>query len=638
MAEPALARLAADRGAPRARPRAGVRTIQLLHPDLEQVIDGWLAERGFAWQQLERGEIEVGGAPVNALQLQILHVHADPVLWAECYLVERDDASGRPWRLWEYQKPSARYRGNTIHECGAEVGKTREIVLLTLWLLMGNGPRQRGGILLAAAMDGHLDSIYDEILYQLKATSFLDLQVNWDETKVKPYKKLVAKNGNRCDLRPGGFDGEAFRGIHAGLAILGDEVAKWANPKIFSEFFRAALPTAEARLYSTPDGNRAGRFFALCQAAPLAEQALAGRAVGELAPAATEERRFVRFRWSKPQMPPPFWTEARRRGYIEQYGGVDSPGYQQNVLGNWGDAVNSVWPWEQFEPCCRYLADYVEARVLWNDAERAFYVEAYRLNPGFEISARLGDEESRGPEPLLRLRDEIFPAGNFDLEALFRALFTRPRGHLVAGIDCGSTDDPTEVLFFEPLGRDRRCVARVQLKRFTYPEQVRALAALDRIFEPSHGYGLDATGVGTALEHQLVEGLGAWSLDGRLSGYVMNAKTVDLNPETGEPARDPQTDKERKVSNKELSTRLLELGVQKREWQFPRSPDFLQQFPNHTARKGPSGERIFDRTNDHLIDATRVAALRLFEMDQGFADVPIEYATPRGSRRPSLGD
>jgi len=249
-----------------------VARLDLIHPELEPALDAWLRERGHRWQQLERGEIAFGDRALTPVDLQFLLVTSDPVFFVETFFIERDDVDGRPWRLFGYQKPSMRYRGNTVHECGAEVGKTREIVGLATWMLLGCAPRQRGDILISAAQDGHLDSIYDEILFQLRSTPYLEQQIDWSASRVKPYRKIVALNGNRLELRPAGYDGEAIRGLHVGLAGFLDEAAKLKNPRIFDEFFRALKPGAEGRIYSTPDGDRHCTYYRLCQqATPVTE-------------------------------------------------------------------------------------------------------------------------------------------------------------------------------------------------------------------------------------------------------------------------------------------------------------------------------------------------------------------------------
>src|SRR5690606_41561870 len=59
--------------------------------------------------------------------------------------------------------------------------------------------------------------------------------------------------------RPGGHDGEAFRGVHVNAFGFFDEAAKVKNAVIFSEFWRALKPGCRSRVYSVPDGDRSTR-------------------------------------------------------------------------------------------------------------------------------------------------------------------------------------------------------------------------------------------------------------------------------------------------------------------------------------------------------------------------------------------
>ncbi len=620
---------------------------QLLHPDIEPAIDAWLAARGLTWRALERGDVKLGDQLLTASDIQLMVILADPVYFVESFFVERDGPrAGHPWELWPYQRQSMRYRGSTVHECGAEVGKSREILGLAVWWLLGCGPRSRGDQLICASQDGHLESLHVELVHQLRATPHLAAQIDWDRSKVKPYRVLVAKNGNRLEMRPAGYDGEALRGLHVGLAAYFDEAAKVKNPRCFDEFFRAVKPGAETRIYSTPDGDRSSVFFRLCNQAPAVPIRTAeppptpGRSLsaapGPFSPPA--DGKAIRFRWPKTLMPPPYWTEERRRQLIDRYGGVDSPGYQQLVLGNWGDPAATVFPWEQFVARVRHVSEYLVARLLWNAPQRTVQVSVSRLDPTYQIGARTGDEAATGPQPLLPVLDRELDAANFDLAGLLTSIFQPLPGHLVAGIDCGASDDPTEILLWETRGELARCVARLQLKRFDYPAQRTAVRVLDQLFRPSHGWGLDATGVGSALEHLLREGEEGWSLDGRVTGYVFNARVADRNPETGEAIEDPATGRFRQVSAKEMATRILEQRIQRARIEFPADPEFLSQFPSHTAEVGSSGQRVFRNTGDHIIDASRVAMLRLFDLEHGDgAAPPVLFHVPRGlGRRPAM--
>lgn len=90
--------------------------------------DWWLAQKGWAWQGLARNDYGL-----SLEEAQLLYVCEDPVLWARTFLND-PDAQDRPWQFFRYQEESVRaWHQNAIHQDGAEVGKTREIVVLILW-------------------------------------------------------------------------------------------------------------------------------------------------------------------------------------------------------------------------------------------------------------------------------------------------------------------------------------------------------------------------------------------------------------------------------------------------------------------------------------------------------------------------
>lgn len=639
---------------------------QLPHPDLEAHIDAYLAARGSSWRQLERGEFYVGDVPVSIPELSVFLIDADPVLWAECNFIDRD--TGEPWRLFDYQKVGARFLGDGIWECGAETGKTRDIVIKALWLWLGKGPRPRGDGLIAGSLDGNLEDIYDEMIFQLENNELLHAQVDWEKSKVKPYKKLVAKNGNRIYFRPAGSDGRAFRGVHAGLFGEFDEAAKAHEKQIWTEFWRALKPWAIVGLYSVPDGVTESEFFRLCRKARAVDPqgadfdrlppgvALADHA-GATDALARRDRQLTKFRWPKTLMPFPFWSPERKAGYIEEFGGIDSAGYQQNVLGNWGDPARTVFPWDRLAPCLRFNPDYRELNLTWNIGEGTIAAAAARLDPGYEVNARPGDiveddETGSSAQPLLPLFDDELPIAEFgdaSIARLIARVFGPLTGAHVAGIDCGSNEDPTVIHVYRMDGyavtsgdgatarQRKRLVARLVLRRFGYPQQKTTLRHLDTLLAPSWGWGLDSTGVGTSLEHHLLEGEDGWSMAGRLSGFIANANMPDRNQDTGEEIVDEATGKVRMVSTKEYGTRLMENDVHRLDLELVPSPEITGQFPQYKARKTSSGARAFDNTHDHEIDACRVAMLRAHEVEHGTPTMgPIEYAVPAGMSRPSL--
>lgn len=605
-----------------------------IHEEMPLWIDSYLESQRLAWQQLERGDLwgkpELPFAGLEDLQMWL--VCRDPVRFAECTLVERD-LDGQPaWRLWDYQKAAARYRGSAVFQCGAEVGKTRDIVVLVIWRAM----TMRGDQLVAGALDGHIDQIWREIIGQAKLNPWIRAHVDWDATHIKPYKDLVWKNGNAVFFRPAGVDGSAFRSIHVKGAAYLDEAAKVKSSEAFGNFLSRAKPGCEIRIYSVPDGDRSSQFFQICNRVPEVDPL---RPPFPPSGSSSDGPIFIKFRWSKTMQPDPYWSENRHREQVDLYGGIDTAEYQQNVLGNWGDPSSSVFPWARFKSCVLHVPEYVFASLLHDEGTGELHVTGHRLNALYQLRA-VGDENGEaGPGPMSRFFGDLATIGQFEgaslsdrvdrWEEYLRPLLPRVVGSLACAADVGSTTDPTEILFLQPIGHRRRFVGRLQLRHFGYDDQDAIIRAVDRILRPSHGWAIDATGVGTALEHLLSrENDGHW-ID--VTGVVMNAKTEDLDDESGEPVVDSDTGRPRRVTFKELGTRLLEHAMQRGHLEVPHDPDFLIQFPGHTAKKLPSGARKFKNTDDHLVDAGRVGMLRLHLLDVGTGVPEVDFAS-EGSR------
>ena len=230
-------------------------SVELLHPDLPDLIDALLRRNRWSWQALERGDLKLGDQALNVDRLQWWLVNADPVLWVETNLVNKPEDGGGLWQLFPYQRPSLRFRGHVVHQDGAEVGKSREIVGLLLW---GCLAVERGSVLVGSALDGDLDEIWEEVEWQLSANPYLAGSLRTRTTK--PYRRLTWRNGLRVLFRPAGHDGRAYRGIHVRGWLLHDEAAKVVNPRSWSEFWRAAKPGCEIRIYSVPTGDRQCTF------------------------------------------------------------------------------------------------------------------------------------------------------------------------------------------------------------------------------------------------------------------------------------------------------------------------------------------------------------------------------------------
>ncbi|HEX4954792.1 MAG TPA: hypothetical protein VF017_15475 [Thermoanaerobaculia bacterium] len=575
----------------------------------EEALEQFLAGRGWSLRGLMRGDYEL---TLDEVQTHILT--EDPVVFAESMLWERDADEPTLWRLFDYQKGSMRYRGDTVHQCGAEVGKSREITALTLW----RTTTRRGDVLIAAAQEGHLDEVWEEIAFQREASPWIEAQFNPKGTKVKPYRSHRLRNGNRILFRPCGNDGTALKSLHISGTIFLDEAASVRNRKVFGNFFSRAKPGCESRVYAVPDGDRTSPYF------ELTEESVA---VDVFRPVAVPGKR-AKFIWPKTLMPEPWWSPERQAKLARELGGVDSPEYRQNVMGEHGDPTSSVFPWPVFSQCLRYDPDYVAVKLTLQATDGLIYVDAYRLNQAYQVAAAgdESDEAAAGPEvPICREQVAFTPDA---LTTLIRRFFSPSEGRQLAlGVDFGGSENPSELLLFEQTGLRRRVKGRLHLKRWPYPDQERAIRDLFDVVEPALGAGLDSTGVGVTVEQLLLEMReGRRYLGGEIGGYVFN-NTVPEVGEDGEVLLDSR-DRPRMVTLKELATRILELEIQQQTIEFPYDPDFMVAFPGHTARIGPSGQRIYSKKNDHLIDACRVAELRLRFLGEG---APVDLGGFQGT-------
>jgi hypothetical protein len=629
-----------------------------------------LRRNRWSWQALERGDLKLGDEVLNVDRLQWWLVNADPVLWVETNLVDKPEDGGGLWQLFPYQRPSLRFRGHVVHQDGAEVGKSREIVGLMLW---GCLAAERGSVLVGSALDGDLDEIWEEVEWQLSANPFLGNALRARTTK--PYRRLTWKNGLRVLFRPAGHDGRAYRGIHVRGWLLHDEAAKVVNPRSWSEFWRAAKPGCEIRIYSVPTGDRQCTFQRIADNAILADSIVPADTPAQIVkqllrpgssattPDATRAlardlggRVWVRFHWPKTIMPAPFWSEERRQEFVAFYGGPDEPGYLHNVLGLPGDPEYSLFPERLLKPALTWIPDYLTISLRWDSRAGQLDALSRRLNPAYpwgEDAAGAGepgdDDSPEDTDPtdtlqpfltVLQDRTDVSGWDHWDaprrrqLVADLAGLFTRPiPGDLTAGVDVGSAT-VTEILFERrgalPGGRADTLVLRLHLTGWNWYAQRDLILTLDALLRPSGGWGFDATGVGRVLVDLLAPDLGD-----RLSGYVFNRSTPALDPATGEAVLDPNTGRELLLSYKELGTQLLERRLHGRSLELPFDPEVRHLLANHTYSQ-TGDTRRFSKLNDHLVDALRVAELRKLTADWAASTPPLVHATPAGSATASL--
>jgi hypothetical protein len=584
-----------------------------------------LALYDWTHHQLARNEFP---EPFTSLdQFQHAIIKADRVLWAQCFLREPEDPDHQdPYNFFDYQEESIRYDGHTVHKDGAETGKTREIVVFALHAAITT---PNGSALIAAPQQTHLDEIIEAMEDQFtwnpdiaRTRCHPRIKGGWKKHPHHAFYFYGKPHRFKIDFRPAGHDGEAYRGIHATTFAIVDEAAKKKNKKQWSEFWRAMKPGCVAKIYSVPDGDRSCEFYKLGERAtkgvaptenpkseirnPKEQEVTDGSFKG--AAKHIKDIKFRLFNWPKTLMPAPFWSPERKKFFIEQFGGEDSPEYKHNVLGTDGDPEYSVFPWEQLKPCIREIQEYRFMKVLVDSANDEVTVSGYKYEqvPG-----------DNGPVSVpVCLLDKVYVKSGFfnydehhesEFRILIKSFFNSVPGLKSGGGDFGFSPDPTELIVKNIIGKKGRYVARLQLKSVTYDQQCQALDALDDIYDSgalTMGWGLDFGNAGSAIVHDLL-GLPQYAhknYDDRLKGFSFESTTDNID-EDGEAIVEAKSGKAAKITMKELATDHMTKKIQRLETEYPADPDFAFFYPNHTQRQGK--HRIYKNTDDHLIDAER---------------------------------
>ena len=146
----------------------------------------------------------------SAKEKKLAQTLADPVLWGQSYLRNRD---GGERTYWPHQVDDLRcpYK-NIIHLDGRAAGKSINVTTDVLHFAFTS----RGGQgLIAAPHQGHLDTLVEEIDFQLEANPDLMASIalsKYGKPKIhrKPYFRLEFTNGAILYFRPAGAYGDAL--------------------------------------------------------------------------------------------------------------------------------------------------------------------------------------------------------------------------------------------------------------------------------------------------------------------------------------------------------------------------------------------------------------------------------------------
>ena len=575
----------------------------------QEAFDLWLKKYDWQWQRLARNEFPHPFPDLEAFQLACFC--ADPVLFSEHFL-RNPKKPEEGWGYFDYQIPSARYEGHTVHECAAGVGKTYEIIryIIRTAILTDGG----SGLVTAPQFVQVLD-IVNAILKQCSLNKWLRKALV--EHRKVPHHFMrfdSGASGFEIEFRPTGHDGEQLRGTHIDTFIIMDEAVKAKNPMIFEELWGRGEPGCVYKLYSTPDGDRSCEFYKACRKAEGKQEAATEEEGSEI----IMDLDFKKFHWSKEMMPAPFWTPDRKKFYVNKYGSTDAPQYQRVILGNWGDPENSVFPWHTFQRLLKDIPDYRVLKIMIDQSIDEVTVTGMKYVQGAD-----------GKYEEVILRSETLYASGFDIKEQIKTFFSNTPGLKFCGADLGLSQDPSEIYVKLIFGNTHRLIARVQLKFVTYDQQAEAIDALDDVFDAGEmklGWGIDFGNAGSALVN-IMQGQELYAkklYTDRMTGYLFG-EAYDSIDEKGEVLMNKITNKPVRLLGKELSTDLLVGKAQRMELEYPHDPDIMLYYPNHTYRTGPK-HRVFRDQDDHTIDADRALTMRVLLPGEG-ANEPFACAS-----------
>jgi hypothetical protein len=243
----------------------------------------------------------------------------------------------------------------------------------------------------------------------------------------------------------------------------------------------------------------------------------------------------------------PAWSAEKEAELARLYGGKDSPGYIHRVLGQHGSPAYAVFDLNAYLACVDEGLDWFEASLGEDDP--------------FEAPSGVA-------------------AGTYYL-----------------GCDLGYVRDPSEFVVYRSAPPDLVNVGRVHLRGVNYHRQQGIIEELDRAYD-FRVIGIDAGNNGSAVAHNLMNIDVEWHE--KVMAFEFGGVCEAGEFPDGSPDRRP---------TKLFMTELLQRRMADRTIVFPPLADREAQYAGHTYTAGMRGQVLFDKGNDHIIDADRCAVL-----------------------------
>ncbi len=259
----------------------------------------------------------------------------------------------------------------------------------------------------------------------------------------------------------------------------------------------------------------------------------------------TQAQDVEQFNW--PSSINPEFSREKDAELQRLYGGKASPGYIHRVLGQHGTPAHGVFDLDD-------------------------YLECVDEGAPFE-SIELGETDG------------------------FAAPSGAAPGAYYLGCDLGFARDPSELVVYRADEPHVFNVLRVHLAGVNYARQAAIIGELDRAYA-FRAIVIDAGNNGRAIAHDLMARGASWC---ERVHAIEFGSSIELEPlPDGTIVR-------RAV--KEFMTEILQRRMAERSIVFPKLPAREVQYAGHSYRVGHNGRIVYEKGNDHIIDADRCAVL-----------------------------
>ncbi len=481
----------------------------------------------------------------------LYEVIRSPAKWGQTFLVNRD---GTPRRYRPYQVEDLECAApRVVHMDGRAVGKTVDLATLLLWFVVVHRGKSA---LVVAPYQGHLDTIIDEVDFQIEHSDILRASLARNargvpKIKRQPYVDMEFAHGGKIYFRPAGDRGNSFRSLHVDY-LFADEAA-WLPEEAWNALRQCLNGGGTFRVYSTPNGLRDTTYYRI-----------------------TEDKDWTHFHW--PSWIAPDWSEARERELLTFYNGNDSAGWRHEVAGEHGMPSYGAFVTEQVLAAMTDIAPYRKRVITWKHIE------------GCE-----------GEEAIRQRVEQVLDLGS-------------GHGLYWLGGDLGYTNDPTELLLFEeePLTGVLTLRLRVHAERIPYPVVTEIVALIDTLYAPQ-GIGVDQGGNGMSVVQELttLDKYREHYFSGRLVGYDFGGSITVGEDKDGRPITKRVKEQMTALINEALHTKKLRLPKEDHEIE--------NQLCTQTYTIKDRGV-IYSKGNDHINDAMRCALLRRAQERDDFYD------------------